>query len=169
MAALIDLVLSIEWWGLARLMNGERVNLRRSASLENLMEAGSRAFASGEHRLAHDLWREAAIVDPYNESVWESLLRVLETDEDRIVCLQNIIAINPLNVEARRQLRRFRRLMQSRSSSTPTRPSTSPAAAPAKAADDGFGVFLRALFTGFGIGLLSILIGVIASILVYGM
>ena len=163
-AALIDLVLSIEWWGLARLMNGERVYLRQSASLENLMEAGRRAFASGERRLAHDLWREAAIVDPYNESVWESLFGVLETDEDRLGCLQNIIAINPLNVEARRQLRRFRRQTQPRSAE-PTRPST----APVKPVDNGLGTFFRALFAGVGIGLMSILIGVIASIIVYGM
>lgn len=131
------------------------------------MEAGSRAFALGERRLAHDLWREAAIVDPYNESVWTSLFHVLDTDEDRIVCLQNIIAINPLNVEARRQLRRFRRLTERRTA--PTRPSTAAVTSPVKAVDNGIGTFLRALLTGISLGLLSILIGVIASIIVYGM
>lgn len=72
---------------------------------EELMQAGRVAYKEGKRQLAHDYWREAATVDPYNEQVWLSLYRVLEKDEDRIVCLENIIAINPMNVQARRRLR----------------------------------------------------------------
>ena len=70
-----------------------------------LMKAGSQALAAGDRQTAHERWRAAAIIDPYNEKVWLALLRVLDTDEDRRVCLENIIAINPMNVQARRQLR----------------------------------------------------------------
>lgn len=73
----------------------------------DLMKAGRVAFTAGQTKIAHDLWKDAAAIEPYNEQVWLALLEVLDADEDRRVCLQNIIAINPLNVQARRQLNRI--------------------------------------------------------------
>lgn len=70
------------------------------------MTEGRQALERGDRQRAHDLWREAALIDPYSEQVWLALLQVVETDADRKVCLENILAINPLNVQARRQLRR---------------------------------------------------------------
>lgn len=78
-----------------------------SSTFADLMQAGRAAFAAGQTKIAHDLWKEAAALEPYNEQVWLALLEVLDRDEDRRVCLQNIIAINPLNVQARRQLNRI--------------------------------------------------------------
>lgn len=78
-----------------------------SSKFADLMQAGRVAYAANKRHVAHDLWKEAAAVDPYNEQVWLALLDVLESDTDRRVCLQNIIAINPLNVQARRQLNRL--------------------------------------------------------------
>ena len=74
---------------------------------QELMQAGQKAYAQGNRRLAHDYWREAATVDPYMEEVWLALYRVLDNDDDRIVCLENIIAIDPMNVQARRRLRDY--------------------------------------------------------------
>lgn len=45
------------------------------------------------------------MIDPFNEQVWMSLLDVLDEPDDRRVCLQNILAINPMNVHARRLIR----------------------------------------------------------------
>jgi hypothetical protein len=70
-----------------------------------LMRAGNAAFAAGKNRRAHYLWRRAAVISPYDEQVWLALLNVLERAEDRRVCLQNIIAINPSNLQAQQQLR----------------------------------------------------------------
>jgi len=55
-----------------------------------LMQAGRKAFTAGKRKTAHDLWREAANINPYDEQVWLALLDVLEGDNDRRVCLQNI-------------------------------------------------------------------------------
>ena len=74
------------------------------ARFARLMSEGRQALERGDRQRAHDLWREAALIDPYSEQVWLALLQVLETDADRKVCLENILAINPLNVQARRQL-----------------------------------------------------------------
>ena len=52
------------------------------------------------------------MLDPYNEQVWLALLEVLDTPEDRRVCLQNILSINPMNVQARRMMRADEAQMQ---------------------------------------------------------
>jgi hypothetical protein len=100
-------LLSIRWSGLSRLMAAD---LARpcipvdSGGVETLLTKGERAFKRGDHRRAHDAWRAAAALAPYDERVWIALLRVLETDADRRVCLQNMVALNPLNADAQRLL-----------------------------------------------------------------
>ncbi len=89
-------------------MDGQRAQ-RVVLTLDELLEAGREALAAGEKRAAHNLWRQAAVTNPYDERVWSSLMDVLVYDDDREVCLENIIAINPLNTEARRQLRALKR------------------------------------------------------------
>jgi hypothetical protein len=71
------------------------------------MAEGKLALERGDRHEAHERWRAAALIDPYSEQVWLALLDVLDTDADRKVCLENILALNPLNVQARRQLRAY--------------------------------------------------------------
>src|SRR5689334_19151632 len=71
------------------------------------MSDGRSAYNKGDLKLAHDLWRQAAMIEPYNEHVWLALLDVLDKKEDRQVCLQNILSINPMNIQARRMLRAY--------------------------------------------------------------
>lgn len=70
-----------------------------------LLRAGRVAYAQGERRRAHDLWRQAAALRPHDEQIWLSLLSVVSDSQDRRVCLQNILTINPNNKQAARQLR----------------------------------------------------------------
>lgn len=100
-------LLSIRWSGLSRLMAADLARPRipvDSGGVETLLTKGERAFKRGDHRRAHDAWRAAAALAPYDERVWIALLRVLETDADRRVCLQNMVALNPLNADAQRLL-----------------------------------------------------------------
>ncbi|NDJ59804.1 MAG: hypothetical protein GYB67_01695 [Chloroflexi bacterium] len=76
--------------------------------VDALLNEGQRAFRLGHQRRAHTLWRRAASLAPYDERIWQALLQVLTDDADRRVCLENIVAINPLNSEARQQLRALR-------------------------------------------------------------
>jgi hypothetical protein len=82
---------------------------RRQNTLEDLLAAGREAYSLGDRTAAHELWRMAAVANPYDERVWAALMEVLTRDDDREVCLENIIAINPLNPDARRQLRAIKR------------------------------------------------------------
>jgi hypothetical protein len=160
-AALLNLVLSIEWWGLSRLMATERREWNRR--VDDLLQAGKRAFTEGNVRLAHDLWREAATVDPYDERVWLALLRVLNSPEDKRVCLENILSINPLNAKARRQLRAYQSVAE-REALLKERQRRQ-AEAQRK---QGRRAFRRALVTGISVGLVGVVLGIIASIIVYG-
>jgi len=69
-----------------------------------MMRLGQACYVQGARKQAHRYWRRAALIDPSNESVWVSLLNVVETQEDRRVCLENILAINPQNKAAKTQL-----------------------------------------------------------------
>ncbi|MFO7323743.1 MAG: hypothetical protein DIU68_018600 [Chloroflexota bacterium] len=137
---------------------------------EELMRAGIEAYRQEKHRLAHDYWREAATLDPYNEKVWLALYRVINTDEDRLVCLRNIIAINPANVQARKRLQALERKM---ASGTPPvvkpQPATPrPSGAHSETGQRRRSLLARLLFVVLVAGILGALSGIIASILIYG-
>lgn len=69
-----------------------------------LFKQGKDAARAGNNATAHDLFRRAIEVDPYHEQVWLWLASVVETDEDRRVCFENVLELNPNNPTARRQL-----------------------------------------------------------------
>lgn len=72
-----------------------------------LFKAGKEAAKSGQKQQAHDLFRQAIEVDPYHEQVWLWLASVVSTDEDRRVCFENVLELNPDNALAARQLQRL--------------------------------------------------------------
>lgn len=84
------------------LNNPARDDSRRR--LVELMRRGNLAYAAGNIKRAHHVWRRAAMLYPGEEDVWVVLLNALEDPEDRRVCLENILVINPNNEQARRQL-----------------------------------------------------------------
>ena len=73
-------------------------------SFPRLMRLGQIAHSQGDLKQAHDYWRKAAVLEPTNEEVWTALMWVLESDEDRKVCLKNILSINPQNLQAQEML-----------------------------------------------------------------
>jgi hypothetical protein len=54
--------------------------------------------------LAAERFGKAAELSPYDERVWLALLEVVSEEDDRRVCLENIVRINPANQKAARQL-----------------------------------------------------------------
>lgn len=163
-------------------MNGEQ--LWRNSSLDDLLEAGQEAYGEGDRDEAHNLWRAAAVANPYDERVWVSLLEVLTYEEDREVCLENIIAINPLNPDARRELRALKRDRRLRAEAAtgdvvvapaPTKRAAKVKSSPKTRArpkrerqQRQQGILIRAILTGILIGLFAVVLGIIASIVVYG-
>jgi ferric-dicitrate binding protein FerR (iron transport regulator) len=72
-----------------------------------LFKAGQEAARAGDNATAHELFRQAIEVDPYHEQIWLWLASVVETDEDRRVCFENVLELNPTNPTARRQLQKL--------------------------------------------------------------
>jgi hypothetical protein len=72
-----------------------------------LFKAGKQAAREGNRVKAHDLFRQAVAVDPYHEMVWLWLASVVDSDDDRRVCFENMLELNPSNQMARRQLQKL--------------------------------------------------------------
>jgi hypothetical protein len=79
---------------------------RRSnpVAFKRLMRLGNVSLTEGDYKQAHEYWKQAAMMQPDNEEVWQALLRVLNTPDDRRICLRNILTINPNNKKAQQML-----------------------------------------------------------------
>ena len=89
---------------MSKTMSQTRTETQNPVSFARLMRLGQVAHAQGDSKAAHDYWRQAAMIEPDNEQVWTALMWVLDGDEDRKVCLRNILAINPQNFRAQAML-----------------------------------------------------------------
>ncbi len=133
-----------------------------SERFEELFQAGRSAYAMGNNQQAHDFWKEAARLNPFNEQVWLALLDVIDSDEDRRVCLQNILQINPMNVQARRTLNQIvARAASAAQLEADTKSDVK------KTKKRRRGVFARAFFLGIVIGVSGVIFGIVLSILIY--
>ena len=59
------------------------------------------AIRAGNREEGRQILEEVLETDESNEDVWLWLSSVVETDEDREICLENVLALNPDNVVAR--------------------------------------------------------------------
>ena len=87
----------------------------------------------------------------------------MQDDKDQRACLENIVQINPKNVQARRQLNKLDALEQRRSEMEVSRIAALQVERLRKRK-----LVMRALFLGVAIGLSGALFGIVASILIYG-
>lgn len=69
-----------------------------------LCQAARAAILAGDLAEAHLYFRYAAYIHPFSTTVWLGLAKVVDSDEDRRVALQNVLAINPHHEEARQFL-----------------------------------------------------------------
>ena len=140
-------------------------NTQQDATLDQMLESGRQALAAGDRAAAHEIWRTAAVAHPYDERVWLALLQVLTRTDDRQVCLENIIAINPMNTDARRQLRvlkRERRLKQEAQRTATVKALPKPPSAKRES------VLTRAIVLGIAVGLVAVILGIAFSVVFYG-
>lgn len=81
-----------------------RSKTRTPMTFERLMRLGQVAHAQGDNRTAHHYWQQAAMLEPGNEQVWTALMWVIDEEEDRKICLINILTLNPDNMSAKQML-----------------------------------------------------------------
>ena len=89
------------------------------------------AAKAGRNAEARQLLEAVLDADERNERAWLWLSGVVDSDEERTICLENVLSINPTNQAARRGLAMLR-AARAAASAPPIRPLPSPA--PAEAA-----------------------------------
>lgn len=75
------------------------------ANIEAMVRAGIEAYRAGKGAEARKLLEKAIELDDHNEQAWMWLSAVVETEEDKRTCLENVLVINPDNEEAQRGLK----------------------------------------------------------------
>jgi hypothetical protein len=76
-----------------------------AANVEAMVRAGIEAYRAGKQTEARKLLEKAIELDDYNEQAWMWLSAVVETEEEKRTCLENVVVINPDNEEAKRGLK----------------------------------------------------------------
>lgn len=89
------------------------------ANVEAMVRTGIEAYRDGKKAEARKLLEKAIELDDYNEQAWMWLSAVVETDEEKKTCLENVLVINPDNDEAKRGLKMLGVDSTSTTSSTP--------------------------------------------------
>lgn len=72
--------------------------------IQQLIRDGIEAARSGDKATARELLEQATELDENNEKAWFWLASVMPTDEERRVCLGQVLAINPNNQKAQQIL-----------------------------------------------------------------
>lgn len=73
-----------------------------------LLRQGIEAAKAGQAAQAHNILKQVIEREPQNEKAWLWLSGVVQTDEQRLICLQNVLAIDPHNKIAQRGLAALR-------------------------------------------------------------
>jgi ribosomal protein L40E len=76
--------------------------------IESLLEKGIEAARAGEKRRARDIFIHVIELDQRNERAWLWLSGVVDEIADRIVCLENVLVLNPDNTYAATGLQKLR-------------------------------------------------------------
>lgn len=80
-----------------------------SANVDAMVREAKRAIRAGNKSEAQALLLKATELDQSNEQAWMWLSAVVETVEDQMICLENVLQINPSNADAKRGLELLRK------------------------------------------------------------
>ncbi len=75
---------------------------------DRLLAEGVAAVRAGNRATARQKLTQLTQLDPYHEQGWLWLSAAVDTDAERITCLENVLSINPDNDTARRGLEKLR-------------------------------------------------------------
>lgn len=76
-------------------------------TVDDLLKQGIDALNMGQKEKAHSLFMQIVERDKHNEMAWLWLSGTVDTDEDRHICLKNVLVINPDSEVAQRGLEKL--------------------------------------------------------------
>src|SRR5690349_14772460 len=74
-------------------------------AIDKLVQQGIDLLQAGDLRAAREILSQAVVLDPGNEKAWLWRSGAVESDEERKLCLQHVVAINPHNLVAQQGLK----------------------------------------------------------------
>lgn len=75
--------------------------------VKDLLDQGIAEAKRGERERSKDHLLRVVAIDEQNQLAWLWLSRVVDSDEDRIICLQNVLVLDPDSLAANRELERL--------------------------------------------------------------
>jgi len=78
-------------------------------TIDDLLKQGLAACKAGRKEEARNILMQVIEQDKRNEKAWLWLTGVVDTDEERLTCLENVLAINPNNEAAQRGMKALRK------------------------------------------------------------
>lgn len=93
--------------------------------VESLIKNGIRAYKANKKEEAFEALSKATELDPYNAQAWIWLSAVVDSEDDKRVCLENVLHIDPDNAAAQKGLK----LLTAKRPNAPT-PAPEPPPAP---------------------------------------
>jgi Tol biopolymer transport system component len=76
-------------------------------NIQDLLRQGTEAAREGNRAQAREFFEKVVELDENNEKGWFFLSKVVETDEERRICLANVLHINPNNEAAQKAMERL--------------------------------------------------------------
>ncbi len=71
------------------------------SQIDQWLQQGIAAARAGRREQAQRLLMQVVEADEQSETAWLWLSSVVETDQDRLICLENVLTLNPDNAQAR--------------------------------------------------------------------
>lgn len=87
---------------------GERTTPQLATRIDGLLRDGIRLARAGDHTRARELLMRVVELDERRMQAWLWLSEVVDDEADRVLCLENVLAIDPGNRAARTGLRWLR-------------------------------------------------------------
>jgi len=75
-----------------------------SKNIQELLKQGIEAARAGQKAEARKFFEQAVDLDDQNEKSWMWLASVMDTDEEKRLCLSNVLLLNPLNERAQKAM-----------------------------------------------------------------
>lgn len=93
-----------------------------SANVDAMVREAKRAIRAGNKSEAQKLLLKATELDQSNEQAWMWLSAVVDSIEDQMICLENVLQINPSNADAKRGLEMLRKKAPPPAEKPPSKP-----------------------------------------------
>jgi hypothetical protein len=93
-----------------------------SSNVDAMVREAKRAIRAGNKSEAQALLLRATELDQSNEQAWMWLSAVVESIEDQMICLENVLQINPQNADAKRGLDMLRKKAPPPAEKPPSQP-----------------------------------------------